>query len=43
MTQAAVSTVHAEGSLEVYLVLLPESSQNNASQKIKKKKKKRSE
>lgn len=38
MTQAAVSTVHTEGSLEVYLVLLPESSQNNASQKIKKKK-----
>lgn len=37
MTQAAVSTVHTEGSLEVYLALLPESSQNNASQKIKKK------
>lgn len=36
MTQAAVSTVHTEGSLEVYLVLLPECSQNNASQKIKK-------
>lgn len=39
MTQAAVSTVNAEGSLEVYLVLLPENSQNNALQKIKKKKK----
>lgn len=34
MTEAAVSAVYTEGSLEVHLVLLPESSENNALQKI---------
>lgn len=33
MTQAAVSFVHTDRSLEVYLVLLPENSENNPSQK----------
>lgn len=34
VTQTAISTVLTKGSLEVYLVLLPGSSENNASQKI---------
>lgn len=34
MSQAAIFAVFTEGSLEVYLVLLPGSSENNASRKI---------
>lgn len=33
MTEAAVSAVHTEGSLQVYLVLLPGNSENNALKK----------
>lgn len=34
MTQTAISAVLTKGSLEVYLVLLPGSSENNALRKI---------